>query len=442
MNESGSRLRNILKSYRFSIILLTGVVAGALLGVVLGEKTAVLQPFADIFLNMVFCLIVPVVFISIANSIANMGNLGKLGKVLGVFFAAIVIGGLITSLLAVGAVKMFDPAKGVAVELAGEIDPGNTSLNFVNMFTVTDFVDLLSISNMMALIVFAILFGIAVASIGEKGKPIISLFSALSEALGRMVSIVMYYAPVGIACYFATLIGKVGSQIIGSVARMSVIYAVFCILFFIGFGIIVPFISGGSEGVKRYWTEIWLPATTAAGACSSTACIPVNLLAAKKMGVSEEISSLVIPLGASMHKNGVVSVQIVKIAFLFGIFHMSMGPGEIAKAVIVALLSGIIVGTIPSGGFIGEMFICTAFGFPTSVIPIIVIMGTLTDPFCTMNNVAGDPALAMLITRVIEGKDWIKEKAFGKSREAGIGAVKEKAIKESSTNANWEEAAQ
>ena len=350
MNESGSRLRNILKSYRFSIILLTGVVAGALLGVVLGEKTAVLQPFADIFLNMVFCLIVPVVFISIANSIANMGNLGKLGKVLGVFFAAIVIGGLITSLLAVGAVKMFDPAKGVAVDLAGEIDPGNTSLNFVNMFTVTDFVDLLSISNMMALIVFAILFGIAVASIGEKGKPIISLFSALSEALGRMVSIVMYYAPVGIACYFATLIGKVGSQIIGSVARMSVIYAVFCILFFIGFGIIVPFISGGSEGVKRYWTEIWLPATTAAGACSSTACIPVNLLAAKKMGISEEISSLVIPLGASMHKNGVVSVQIVKIAFLFGIFHMSMGPGEIAKAVIVALLSGIIVGTIPSGG--------------------------------------------------------------------------------------------
>ena len=66
----------------------------------------------------------------------------------------------------------------------------------------------------------------------------------------------------------------------------------------------------------------------------------------------------------------------------------------------------------------------------------------VTDPFCTMNNVAGDPALAMLITRVIEGKDWIKEKAFGKSREAGIGAVKKKAIKESSTNANWEEAAQ
>ncbi|WP_077610240.1 dicarboxylate/amino acid:cation symporter [Clostridium sp. Marseille-P2415] len=411
MGSSDSKIKKVLKNYQFSFILLSGVVAGALIGFIFGEKASVLQPFADVFLNLVFCLIVPVVFVSIANSIANMGNLKKLGKVLGIFFAVIVIGGLITSLLAVSAVTIFNPAKGVAVEFTEEIDPGNTSLNFVNMFTTSDFVNLLSIKNMMALIIFAILFGIAVASIGKKGDPVVNLFTSLSEALGKMVSIVMLYAPVGIACYFATLIGKMGSQIIGSVARMSIIYAVFCSLFFIAFGIIVPFLSGGREAVRRYWTHIWLPATTAAGACSSTACIPVNLLAAKKMGISDEISSLVIPLGASMHKNGVVSVQIVKIAFLFGVFNMVMGPEDIVKAVIVALLSGIIVGTIPSGGFIGEIFICTAFGFPTSVIPVIVIMGTITDPFCTMNNVTGDTAMAMLITRIVEGKNWIIKKA-------------------------------
>lgn len=411
MGSSNSRITKVLKNYQFSFILLSGVVVGALIGFIFGEKASVLQPFADVFLNLVFCLIVPVVFVSIANSIANMGNLKKLGKVLGIFFTVIVIGGLITSLLAVSAVTIFNPAKGVAVEFTEEIDPGNTSLNFVNMFTTSDFVNLLSIKNMMALIIFAILFGIAVASIGKKGDPVVNLFTSLSEALGKMVSIVMLYAPVGIACYFATLIGKMGSQIIGSVARMSIIYAVFCSLFFIAYGIIVPFLSGGREAVRRYWTHIWLPATTAAGACSSTACIPVNLLAAKKMEISDEISSLVIPLGASMHKNGVVSVQIVKIAFLFGVFNMVMGPEDIVKAVIVALLSGIIVGTIPSGGFIGEIFICTAFGFPTSVIPVIVIMGTITDPFCTMNNVTGDTAMAMLITRIVEGKNWIIKKA-------------------------------
>ena len=406
--NSKSKFKEVIKNYRFSIILLSGVIVGAILGLVLKEKAAVLQPFADIFLNMVFCLIVPVVFVSIANSIANMANLKKLGKVLTIFFGVIVIGGFITSILAVVSVKMFNPAKDVVVQFTEEVDPGNTTLNFVNMFTTSDFVNLLSIKNMMALIMFAILFGVSAASLGKKGEPVIELFSSLSEALGKMVSIVMLYAPIGIACYFATLIGKMGSQIIESVARMSVIYVIFCSIFFILFGIVVPLISGGREAVRRYWTHIWLPATTAAGSCSSTACIPVNLLAAKRMGISDEISSLVIPLGASMHKNGVVSVQIVKIAFLFGVFHMAMGPQDIVKAIIVALLSGIIVGTIPSGGFIGEMFICTAFGLPTSVIPIIVIMGTLTDPFCTMNNVTGDTAMSMLITRIVEGKNWIQ----------------------------------
>lgn len=417
MSEPGSRIARIFNNYRFSLILLSGVVVGAVLGLVLGEKAAVLQPFADIFLNVVFCLIVPVVFVSIANSIAQMGNLRKLGKVLGVFFALVVVGGLITAVLATMTVGVFDPAEGITVNLAGDIDPGNTSLDFVRLFTMPDFVELLSIKNMMALIVFAILFGVAVVGIGEKRKPITDFFDALTEALGKMVAIVMYYAPIGIACYFATLIGRSGSQIIEAVARMSVIYAVFCMLFFVAYGLVVPFLGGGVEGMRRYWREIWLPAATAAGACSSAACIPVNLLSAKRMGIPGEISSLVIPLGATMHKNGVVSVQIVKIAFLFGIFGMSMGPGDIVKAVIVALVSGVIVGTIPSGGFIGEMFICTAFGFPTSVIPIIVIMGTLTDPFCTMNNVTGDTALAMLVARVVEGKNWVTNKIKGNDNE-------------------------
>lgn len=410
MENTSAKWKRILKNYKFSLILLSGVVVGAMLGIFLGEKASVLQPLADIFLNMVFCLIVPVVFVSIANSIANMGNLKKLGKVLAIFFAIVIIGGVATSVLGITAVKIFDPAKGVEVVFEEAVETGEASLDLVNLFTTSDFVNLLSINNMMALIVFAIFFGIAVAMVGEKGKPVMVLFESLSEVLSKMVSIIMLYAPVGIACYFATLIGETGSQIIGSVARMSVIYVVFCILFFVAFGIVMPFFGGGREGVKRYWREIWLPAATAAGACSSTACIPLNLMAAKKMGIPDEVSSLVIPLGASMHKNGVVAVQIVKIAFLLGVFQMPFGPEEIMKAILVAVISGVIVGTIPSGGFIGEIFICTAFGFPTTVIPVIVIMGTLTDPFCTMVSVTGDTALAMLVSRMVEGKDWIKEK--------------------------------
>lgn len=409
MQKTKKTWKSVLKSYKFSIILLIGVLTGAILGLVLGEKASILEPFANLFLNMVFCLIVPTVFISISNSIANMGDLKKLGKVLIVFFAVVIGGGLITSLLATITVKIFDPAKNVEIVFDEAMDMGNTSIDLVNMFTTSDFVNLFSKNNMMALIVFAILFGIAIVMIGEKGKPVLLLFDSISEVLNKMISIVMFYAPFGIACYFANLIGKSGSQIIGSIARMSIIYVIFCILFFIFFGIIFPFAGGGKEAVKRYWKEIWLPAATAAGCCSSSACIPINIVASKKMGIPESIGNIIIPLGGNMHKNGVVSVQIVKIAFLLGIFNMPMGTKEILLAILVAIISGIIVGTIPSGGFIGEMFICTAFGFPTSVVPIIVIMGTLTDPFCTMTNVTGDTAMAMLVTRIVEGKDWIKK---------------------------------
>lgn len=403
-------MRNVIKNYKFSIILLSGVIIGALLGIFWGPKATVLQPFADIFLNLVFCLIVPIVFVSISGAIASMTNIGKLKKLLSIFLVVVLVSGLITCILALITVFIFDPSRGAKIDLGVSTDNIKASLNLVNMITVSDFVDLLSIKNMLPLIIFSIFFGIAVSAIGEKGKPIIALLTSLTEALSKLVSFVMYLAPVGIACYFAALIGNMGSQIVSSVARVSIIYVIFCIVFFIIFSNLFSYWGGGKEGVRRFWKHIWLPLTTAMGTCSSTACIPVNMLACKKMGIPEEISDIIIPLGGSVHKNGVVSVQIIKIAFLLGIFGMPLGTEEILKAILVSIISGVIVGTIPSGGFIGEMFICTAFGFPLEAVPIIVIMGTLTDPFCTMVNVTGDPAICMLLAKLSDGKDWISSK--------------------------------
>lgn len=400
----------VLKNYKFSIILLAGVVLGAIAGTIMGEKSAILQPFADVFLNMVFVIIVPLVFVSIAGSIASMTNLKKLGKILGIFFLVIVVTGIITAVLALITGLIFNPALNAEVRFGEAVKEQAASFDFVGLITVSDFVELLSLKHMMALIVFAILFGISVSSIGEEGAPVSKLLNSLSAVLNKIVSIVMYYAPVGIACYFATLIGKVGNQIVWSVARASVIYVAFCILFFILFSFLATYFGGGKSGMKRFWKNIWLPLTTAMGTCSSTACIPVNRLAVKQMGIPDEIGDIIVPLGANMHKNGVVAVQMIKILFMFGIFNMTMGTGDMVKAVLVALISGIIVGTIPSGGFIGELFICTAFGFPMEAVPILVILGTITDPLCTMVNVTGDPAISMVISRMIEGKNWIKQK--------------------------------
>lgn len=402
---------NVLKNYKFSLILLSGVFVGAILGVIMGPKASVLQPFATVFLNIVFCLIVPLVFASISNSIAGMVNIKKLGKILGILLGVIVATGLIASVLALITVFIFNPAQGAHLNLTNDFKPtaADTSINFVNMITVSNFTDLLSLSHMMALIVFSILFGVAVSMSGEAGEPVAKLLSSLTAVLSKFVTIVMYYAPIGIACYFASLIGSMGTQVVTSILRLSVIYAVFCVLYFVLFHSLTAFVGGGVEGLKRYWKYIWMPCATAAGTCSSSASLPVNLIATEKMGIPKDIRELVIPLAGLTHKDGVVIVQIMKIVFLFGVLGIPLTAGDIPKAILVALISGMIVGTIPSGGFIGEMFICTAFGLPTAVIPIIVIMGTITDPFCTTTSVTSQPAICMVIARLVEGKGWIKK---------------------------------
>ncbi|MEZ0119142.1 UNVERIFIED_ORG: Na+/H+-dicarboxylate symporter [Heyndrickxia coagulans] len=403
-------MMKVLSNYRFSIILLLGVIIGAIAGFVMGPKAEALKPIADIFLNLVFCLIVPIVFTSIASSIANMENVGKLKKVLLIFLVVVIASGVITSVFALATTSIFPPTNGDSVNIGTSGEKIKSNLNIVNMLTVSDFSQLLSKDNMLPLIIFSIMFGIGVSLLGSKAVQIKKLLNNTTDVLTKMVEMVMKLAPLGIACYFASMIGKMGGQVVSSIARISLIYVVFCVLFFVLTSTLYTYWGGGIKGVKAYWRNITLPMTTAMGTCSSTACIPVNLLASEKMGIPKYICDIVIPLGGSTHKNGVVSVQIMKIAFLFAVFERSFGMKEMLTAIFVAVISGIIVGTIPSGGFIGEMFICTALGFPTDAIPIIVIMGTLTDPFCTMVNVTSDPAISMVIARLMEGKDWVKEK--------------------------------
>jgi Na+/H+-dicarboxylate symporter len=402
-------MSGVLKNYRFSLILLAGVLVGAVLGIILGPKASVLQPFANVFLNIVFCIIIPLVFVSISNSIAGMVNLRKLGKTLSVLVGVIVATGLISSFLALLTVFIFNPSQGATLDLSTSFDASttNTAIQFDSILTVPNFTDLLSLSHMLPLIIFSILTGIAVGMAGEEGVPVANLLKSATAIIGKFVQIIMYYAPVGIACYFASLIGSMGAQVIGSIVRLSIIYSVFCVLYVVIFHSCTAFVGGGKEGLKRYWKHIWLPMATAAGTCSSSASMPANIVAAENMGIPKETRDLVIPLAGLIHKDGVVIVQIMKIVFLFGALGLDFTASDAAKAVLVALISGMIVGTIPSGGFIGEMFICTTFGLPIEAVPILVIMGTITDPFCTTTSVTSQPAIAMVVAKLTEGKKWI-----------------------------------
>ncbi|NYV66464.1 dicarboxylate/amino acid:cation symporter [Bacillus sp. Gen3] len=412
----------LLSNYKSTFLLLFSIIIGGVAGVVFGSKATIVKPFGDLFLNLMFTIIVPLVFFSIASAIANMSGMKRLGKIMGGIFLVFVITALISAILGYIGAVIVDPLKNTDVSSIKSImsDPGTDSNaedvtflgQLVKTFTVSDFSELFSKSNMLQLIVFSILFGLATAMVGDKGKPIANLLSSGSAIMMKIVKFVMYYAPIGLGCYFATVIGELGPQILEGYARAFVLYLVLTIVYFFGFFTLYAFIASGKDGVKVFWKNAISPAVTAIATCSSAACIPVNLESVKKMGVPTDIAETIIPLGANTHKDGSVFGGVLKIVFLFSLFGKDMtSVSGILSIIAVSFLVGAVMGAIPGGGMIGEMLILSVFGFPPEVLPIIAVISTIIDVPATLLNSTGNTVCAMMVSRLVEGKNWLK-KAF------------------------------
>jgi len=407
------KLPPFLKSYGFSIILMISIIIGSILGFIYKKDAVIFKPLGDIFLNLLFTVIVPLVFFSISAAVASMTNIRRLGKIMGAMIFVFVVTGLIASMIMIIGVMLYPPAEGVKIALGVGVNHEQIKLSeqIVKAFTVSDFADLISKKNMLALIIFSILIGLATSASGERGKPFAGFLASGSDVMMKLISYIMYYAPVGLCAYFAYLVGVFGPQLLGAYMKaMMLYYPAAFLYFFIAFTLYV-FIAAKKEGVIRFWRNIIPPALIALGTGSSMATIPANLEAADKTGVPRDISEVVIPIGATMHMEGSCLAAVVKIAFLFGIFQMNFfGLETIATAIGISLLVGVVVSGIPGGGTIGELLIISIYGFPLEAFPIITMIGTLVDAPATMLNAVGDNVSSMIVSRILGGKNWLAEK--------------------------------
>lgn len=400
-----------LKAYRFPIILIISIMIGAIIGLIFGEKATIIKPFGDVFINLLFMVVIPLVFFSISSAIANMDSMARLGKIMGSMMTIFVITGIISSIFMLISSVIFKPGSEANIPLETPDDVESLSLGeqLVNTFTVPDFIQLFSGENMMALIVFSVLIGLSTGLAGNKGKPFATFLNSGSEVLMKLVQLVMYYAPIGLGAYFASLIGEFGSDLIGDYVRAIIMYYPVALLYFVVGFTLYAFLAGGKLGVTRFWKNILPPAATSLGTGSSIASIPVNIQAAKNIGVPKDIRETILPLGATIHMDGSCLAAMLKIAFVFGVFDMDFtGIGTYTTAIGICLLSGIVMSGIPGGGFMGELMIITLYGLPIEALPIITTIGVLVDPPATMINVTGDTVSSMLVTRNLEGKDWMK----------------------------------
>lgn len=420
-------MKNILKTYKSVIILLAAIIIGAILGMALKENAAVLKPFGDIFLNLLFVTIVPLVFLSITTSISKIKQPKRIGKIMITIIATFVVMSLISVLVGIVSTysfKLVDTEDGAQIRASLEEDSGETSSTetdekeptildrTVSALTVTDFSKLLSKDNILPLVVFSILFGVAIKMAGEKGEAIQKTLESAYEVTLKFVQLISYYSPIGLGCYFAVLVGTYGSAIAVGYAKTFIIYTLVSIVFYIVMYSIYAFIAGGKKGLITFWKNIITPTAVALATCSSAAAIPANTEAAKKIGVSDDIAETTVPLGTSFHKDGSIIGSVFKIMFLVCLFGTN---ASIFQVIGVALVANLLVTAVPiGGGTISEMMIISMMGYPVAALPILTMIATVIDAPATVLNSVGDSAASMLVARFVDGKDWMNKKETGK----------------------------
>lgn len=407
-------MKKIWKNYKSTIILLLSIIIGTIIGLIFKEKACVLSPLGDIFLNLMFVVIVPLIFLTITSSIIKMENPKRLGKIMITILIVFAVMSIIAALIGVASsytIKLIDPKDinnltNLLNQDAVISEEVNILQKTANLLTVNDFYKILSKDNIIAILVFSIIFGFAIRKSKDKGKKVSELILSLNEVVINIVNIIMYYAPIGLGCFIATLIGSYGSVIAIGFLKTFIVYTLVCIFIYVFVYSAYVILVSGKKGLKAYWKNILSPSTTALATCSSAATIPINIKYTKEMGVPSDIAETTIPMGTSFHKDGSVVGSAFKIMFLIYLFGKDI---NILTILGVSLLSTLLITAVPiGGGTISEMFILQILGFPSAALPILSIIATIIDAPATVLNVVGDSCSSLIVARIIDGKNFLK----------------------------------
>lgn len=398
------------KSYSNIILLLVGISIGSCIGIFFPNWVTYLKPIGDIFLNLLFVTVIPLVFFAIVLSVSHIEQKGKLGKILVAMVFTFLSFVIIAALFSLVAVYLFPTERPSTADVTKVVEnlTSNESWSerIVRFFTVGEFYSLLSRQNMLALLVFSFLFGISLRNSDTKKVETFKKFiEGGNEVMKNLLLVIMKAAPIGLGAYIAYQVGSLGPQLFGFYAKPLAVYYGAGIVFFFLFFSIFAFVGRGSKGVPLFWKNNILPTFTAISTCSSLATMPSNLDAARKIGVPDDVANVVIPIGTTIHKMGSSMSSIVKIYVAFLLLGWDFFEfNNLIIALGITVFVSVVAGGIPNGGYIGEMLMISAYNLPQEAIPAVMIIGTLVDPLATILNSTGDTVAAMVTSKLIGEK--------------------------------------
>ena len=377
---------------------------GIVIGLVFGEKATIVKPLGTVFLNMIKMIVVPMVFFSITAGVASLGDLKKLRnigvKVVGLY--------ALTSALCVGLglimANIINPGKGFDLTaLSQSTDYEAQAMpsiidTLIDMFPSNIFTSFTN-TNMLQIIVFSIFLGVALIMMGKEGERLLAGVQSCANAMYKITAIVMEFSPIGVCALLADSVGAYGLKIFGPLGKLILtVYASDVILVLV---MDIPMVALLAKfPVKKWLQGIWKVWVVTASTTSSSGSLPITTSVTNdEFGVSSELSSFSLPLGATINMNGGCIYYAAAIVMTAQIYGMNLTPSALVNIIISTVLVAMGCPGVPGGAIIMTTILLTNMGLPLEIVGLIAGIFRLIDMANTTFNVTGDVVTTMVVAR-------------------------------------------
>ena len=398
-----------------AIQIFIALVLAIIVGLILGEKGAsfassYIKPFGTIFLNLIKFIVCPIVLFSIMSGIVSMRDVKKVGSIglkTVVFYlcttAIAIIIGLGVASLAKGLFPMI-----ATTDLTYSANASTSFMDTIVGIFPSNFVAPLLNANMLQIIVMAILVGFAIVVIGEKRDiKVVEGFLDLNEIFLKCMEMILKLSPIGVFCLLCPVIAQNGSQIIGSLAMVLLVAYICYILHAVLVYSVSVFTMGGVSPIKFF--KGMMPAIMFAfSSASSVGTLPINMKCVDELGADKEISSFVLPLGATINMDGTAIYQGVCAVFIAACYGINLTLPQMLTIVLTATLASIGTAGVPGAGMVMLAMVLTSVGLPVDGIALVAGVDRIFDMGRTTVNITGDAACAIVVSN-IERKKQLKK---------------------------------
>ncbi len=387
------------KKVSLSVKMLIAMILGLAAGMLVGEPFTVIKPFGTLYINLLKMTMVPIVMVSIILSIANLDDIKQFGRVALKIFLTYCVTTVLAACISVVYASILKPGSGYTDFTAEAVTRDTPSIVDTLLGIVpTNIIQAMADANLLSIIFFSIMFGIALTMIGEKKKPVVDLLDSLQEAIIKLVRIIMMYAPIGIFCLMGSIAGQYGTQIFSSLGKFILTdYLGFTTQVVLVYGLILAFCRINLLDFIFHAKDAII---TAATTTSSAATVPVELeLCESHLGVPKEIGGFAFPFGSTVNQNGTAINVTCCVLFTAQVYGFSFTPVQLITLIAMALISSIGSSGIPGGGTVFTLMILGQFGIPTEAFGMIIACYTLVDIGSTTMNIMGDMVSAIFVSR-------------------------------------------